>query len=174
MKRSIARPDGYAPLAGMWLEAMRESREDLLSMLSDLTAEELHRRILPGAHSVAAILWHVANVELWWIQQVLLGQEIGLENRVRFGLSVPGELHTPPADWPLERFIGLMEEAHGLTRSSYREMSDERFRESVCMIPGRDRGFSPEWIAYNLLDHVANHRGQVAMLKRLMRTAQPA
>lgn len=170
MIQMIARPDGYAPLVGTWLGALTESREDLLSMLTDLTTAELHRRLMRGAHSMAEILWHVANVELWWVRHVLLGQEIDAETRARFGLTRPGELNTPPADWPVERFIGLMEEAHGLTRSVYRSFTDEVFRESTCPIPGREKRFSPEWIAYNLLDHVANHRGQVALLKRLIRT----
>lgn len=170
MIRLISRPDGYAPLVATWLGAMAESREDLLEMVRDLTVAELHRRVVPGAHSVAEILWHVANVELWWVEHVLQGREIGLETRTRFGLTVPGQLNTPPADWGVERFISLVNEAHGLTLAVCRTMSDERFRESACLIPGRDKGFSPEWILYNLLDHVANHRGQIALLKRLLRT----
>lgn len=170
MVRFLSPADGYAPLVATWLGALEESRADLLGMLGDLNMAELHGRLVPGAHSIAEILWHVANVELWWIRHVVQGREIDPETRARFGLTEPGELNTPPAHWPLQQFIDLMDEAHALTLSVYREMSDERFRGSVCMIPGYDRGFSPEWIAYNLLDHVANHRGQVAMLKRLMRT----
>jgi uncharacterized damage-inducible protein DinB len=169
MNRVVSRPDGYGPLVATWLGAMAESREDLLSMLADLTPEELHRRILPGAHTIAEILWHVANVELWWIQAVMLGQAIDPETRARFGLTEPGELNSPPADWGLERFTALMAEAHALTLEVFRRFSDEAFRGSSCTVPGGRNSFSPEWIAYNLLDHVANHRGQVAMIKRLLR-----
>ncbi|MFZ5817359.1 MAG: DinB family protein [Bacillota bacterium] len=169
MIRSISRPDGYAPLVGTWLGALAESRDDLLSLLEDLTREELHRRILPGCHSIAEILWHVANVELWWVREVVLGEQIDPETRARFGLTVAGDLNTPPQDWGLDRFIGLMDEAYALTREVYRTFSDEAFRERPCRIPGREKRFTPEWIAYNLLDHVANHRGQVAMIKRLLR-----
>lgn len=174
MIRSLKGPDGYAPEVAVWLAALDESQADLMEILADLTHEELHRRLLPGAHSIAEILWHLANVELWWSQQVMMGQEINPDQLSRFGLTRPGELNCPPGHYEVAHFSGLMAEAHALTRTLVKGMDGEGFRSPTCIIPNRPTWLTPEWILFNLVDHLANHRGQIALLKRLYRSAQGA
>lgn len=171
MSLLIQRLDGFCPSAATWLGAMAESRADLLDLLQDLTQAELHARIAPGAHSIAEMLWHLANVELWWIACVAQGRELEGETRDRFGLTQPGELNGPPAEWDLAQFLALMDEAHAVTLQVFSEYDEEAFTTATCQRPGGRGAVSPEWIAFNLLDHLANHRGQIAMVKRLLRTA---
>ncbi len=87
----------HETMADRWLDALAQSRADLLAILSDLTHEELHARITPSAHSVAEYLWHIANVSLGWTKSVVLGEPISEAEKARFGLTRPGEiLKLPP------------------------------------------------------------------------------
>lgn len=166
---SLNRPPGATSQIGGWLGALTEAREDLLATLADLTQAELHQELLPGAHSIAAILWHMANVELWWIQSVLVGTPPDDSTRQRFGLTEPGEINTPPATWTLDRFLALLAEVRQATLTAYGSMLDQVFITADRARPGGQRLYAPEWILFNLVDHEANHRGQIAMLKRLLR-----
>jgi len=170
---TIKRVPGTSTLIGGWLSALEESRTDLISTLEGIGVAELHAEILPGAHSIGAILWHVASVELWWTRSVLLASPPDEPTCRRFGLSRPGEIHRPPESWELAQFLALMAEAHAGTLSLYSTMTDEAFLTADRSAPGGTRCWSPEWILYNLLDHEANHRGQIAMLKRLLRLGSP-
>lgn len=165
----LNRPAGATEQIGGWLGALTEAREDLLATLADLTQEELHTKLLPGAHSIAAILWHMANVELWWIQTVLQGTPPDEATRQRFGLTEPGELNTPPSTMTLAQFLALMAEARQATLAAYETVTDEAFTTADRLRPGGQRLYAPEWILFNLVDHEAHHRGQIAMLKRLLR-----
>lgn len=165
----LNRPPGATSQIGGWLGALTEAREDLLGTLTDLTDQELHTELLPGAHSIAAILWHMANIELWWIQTVLQGTPPDEATRRRFGLTEPGEFNTPPDTMSLAQFLALMAEARQATVAAYGAMTDEAFTTADRLRPGGQRIYAPEWILFNLVDHEANHRGQIAMLKRLLR-----
>ena len=160
----------YETEIGRWLGALEESRADLLEVLDGMTHEELHTELVPGAHSIAAILWHMANVELWWNRAVLRGEEITEQMRAEFGLTRPGDMNRPPDTMTLDRFLSLMATARSLTVESYRTVTENGAHLADRAMPGRNRRFSPAWILYNLVDHEANHRGQVAMLLRLIRS----
>lgn len=158
----------HETMADRWLAALAQSRADLLAILSDLTHEELHARITPSAHSVAEYLWHIANVSLWWTKSVVLGEPISEEEKARFGLTRPGEILKAPAEKRLDEFLDLLAETMALVESVYRHMPDDVF--TTADRPLGEESVSPEWVLYNLLDHEANHRGQIAMMKRILRT----
>jgi len=161
---------GDAPLAARWLGALGESRRDLVETVADLTDVELHAALVPGAHSIAALLRHVAGVELWWVRTVLLQSPLDPGTAERFGLSQgPGTILPPPREWGLPQLLALLDEAHGETCLAFRGLDDVALQRPDRPWPGGGRAISPEWILYNLLDHLANHRGQIAMLKRLIR-----
>jgi metallothiol transferase len=173
--RSLQR-DNSQTMAHRWLAALSESREDLIGMIRDTSHEELHARIAPSAHSIADYLWHIANVSLWWTKEVLLGQSISAEEKARFGLTRPGVIHFTPTTMQLSHFLQLLEETMALVEQVYRPMPDEEFTRADRPLGSDGQLVSPEWVLYNLLDHDANHRGQIAMLLRLIRqgaTRQP-
>jgi metallothiol transferase len=168
--------DHSQTMAHRWLAALSESRQDLLEMIQGISHEELHARIAPSAHSIADYLWHIANVSLWWTKHVLLGESISAEEKARFGLTQPGVIHAAPKTMTLSDFLALLEETFALVERVYQPMSDEEFTRADMPLGSDGQRVSPEWVLYNLLDHDANHRGQIAMLLRLIRqgaTRQP-
>jgi metallothiol transferase len=173
--RSLQR-DHSQTMAHRWLAALSESRQDLLEMIQGISHEELHARIAPSAHSIADYLWHIANVSLWWTKHVLLGEPISAEEKERFGLTEPGVIHAAPKTMTLSDFLSLLEETFALVERVFQAMSDEEFTRADRPLGSEGQLVSPEWVLYNLVDHDANHRGQIAMLLRLIRegaTRQP-
>ncbi|WP_238594648.1 DinB family protein [Caenibacillus caldisaponilyticus] len=73
-----------------------------------------------------------------------------------------------PAEKRLDEFLDLLAETMALVESVYRHMPDDVF--TTADRPLGEENVSPEWVLYNLLDHEANHRGQIAMMKRILRT----
>lgn len=159
-------------MADRWIDGLEESRADLTALLDDVTEEEYHRVVCAGAHTIAQECVHVANVQLWWTEAVVNQAEIAEDRRARFLLTNPGDMNAPPASYDAWVLRGLLGEAQDLTLWTYRKMSDEAFVRSDRRHPYTGDFYSPEWICYNLLDHDGYHRGQIALIKRLLRSVQ--
>ncbi len=68
VERNILEPmAGVSKEIGFYLSGMEEIRAQLRKAVSDLTNEELARRIMPNAHQIGALILHLGENESWWI-----------------------------------------------------------------------------------------------------------
>jgi uncharacterized damage-inducible protein DinB len=173
-KRTLAPVAGFAGELAFYLGSLEELRNRLRQATADLTADELTARAFPSAHQIGNLILHIGEAEAGWIWQIIAGKELSEEEK-KF------------VHWNDTTERDFVEKAY--SAADCLEIIDRISRKSRELLIGltdadldkifgyrRDNGQKAEvtlrWVLVHLLDHEAVHRGQISMLKRLLREAR--
>ena len=168
--RTLSPVSGLTPGVGYPLAAMEEVRAQLRKAVEGLSDEEIASRAVPGAHSIGALVLHIGEAEWWWMNCIVQGKGLTDEDRRQPYWDV---LEDPDgfsakkysAAFCLETIDAILAE----TRRFLSPLDDDDL-EKVYVHTRVDRRMeaSLRWILHHLVDHEAQHKGQILMLKRLL------
>lgn len=170
MTRHLLTPHpGLSREIGFYLSGMEEVRQQLHDAVSGLNEQQIGRPAFLGAHPIGALVLHIGEAEWWWMQCVVAGNK--LTEAVR----------TSP-------FWDVLEDPEGFGRRGY---SAEFCLQEITKIRNQTRDLlfnrsdadlenihslqkknvthehSLRWVLHHLIDHEAQHKGQILMLMRL-------
>ena len=175
IKRDILEPvPGFSREIGYYLAAWEKARAQTRALVGDLTAEELARRVLPNIHSIGALLLHLGEAEFYWMQFVVAKREI-TEDDKRFSHwcdTLEADFDRGyTAGYCLERMMRISQ----MTRELLAEKTDADLEALYLRDDyGEPTEFSLRSILQRWIDHEAHHRGQIAMIRRLLRGGSTA
>jgi uncharacterized damage-inducible protein DinB len=120
-----------------------------------------------GGNSIGTLLYHLALIEADWLSVEVLEQE-----------SYPAEVAAllPHADRDergrltrlqgvgLAEHLGRLDAIRARVLAAFRGMALEEFRRVRHLAP---YDVTPEWVVHHLLQHEAEHRGEIALLREL-------
>ena len=149
---------------------MDEVRAQLHDAVSLMSAEEVGRHAVPGAHSIGALVLHIGEAEWFWMQCVLSGQQLTDEDRrAPFWdvLKDPDRVANNgySAEFCLNEAAQIRKQTHDVLASF---TDDDLGRIFSFEWRGKYQEQSLRWILHHLIDHEAQHKGQILMLKRLL------
>lgn len=170
LKRHGIEPiSGFTPEISYYMAGFDYARSKTRELLHDLTPEEIAEKIMPEIHSIGAITLHLCECEYYWIQSVLREREL-TQDEQNFAHMFDTMENDVDRGFDAVYLIGKLDAISEMTREQLTKMDDaalERFYRS--RYGERDQEFSLREILQRLTDHEANHRGQMAMIKRVMR-----
>lgn len=175
IKKDILEPTpGFSREIGFYLSAWEKARAQTRVLVEDLSEEELARRILPNIHSIGAIVLHLGEAEFYWMQFVVAKKEITeadkkfshwcdtLETDFDKGYSAQYCLCT------IDRISQMTREL--LSGKTDADLEKLHLRDDY----GEPMHLSLRAILQRWIDHEAHHRGQIAMIRRLLRGGETA
>ena len=157
---------GYEPEVGLLLGMLEESRGRTKERLADLTDAELAWTPAPGFNSVGTILYHLALIEADWLFAGVLEQAFPPEAVALFPEGVRDEEGrlTIARGESLRASVARLDAVRAMVLASFRGMSLAEFRR-VRSLPDYD--VTPEYVLHHLMQHEAEHRGEIGMLRVL-------
>lgn len=164
VKRIVHPPSGYEATVGRWVWALEDSRRRTKSLLAGLTQEALDWKPPEGGNSIGTILYHLAAIEMSYLYEDIL--EVGwapeLEALLPYDIrEQQGTLVTVEGE-SLQRHLDRLNATRNLTLRHLMTMSeDELYR--IRRIA--DYETTPEWVLHHLMQHEAEHRGQIGELR---------
>ncbi len=171
VEREILEPmAGISREIGFYLSGMEETRAELREAFFDLTSEELARRVLPNAHQIGGLVLHLGEAESWWIHSIVAGKELDEEAKQFAHWNDTTETDFAEKGYSAKDCIERIDEISRMSREILAEFSDEDL-ERMFGFDKKDKRIevSLRWVLHHLLDHEATHKGQIMMLKRLLR-----
>lgn len=161
---------GLAPGLGTSLAAMEEVRGQLRRAVEGISTTELARRAVPGAHSIGALVLHIGEAEWWWINCIVQGHKVTDEDRRRPFWDVLEDPDAFAAKNYSARFcLDAIDAVRAETRQFLAALADDDLERIYNHTRGDRRvEASLRWILHHLVDHEAQHKGQILMLKRLL------
>ena len=171
VERDILEPiAGVSKEIGFYLSGMEEIRAQLRKAVSDLTDEELARRITPKAHQIGALILHLGETESWWIHSVVAGKELDEEAKQFAHWDDTTETDFAEKGYSAKDCIERIDEISRMSREILGGFGDEDLERMFGFDKKEKRiEVSLRWVLHHLLDHEATHKGQIMMLKRLLR-----
>ncbi len=171
MNRQTLEPvEGVPSQIGYYLAGMEEVRDQLREAVRDLSNNATHAKLRSDTHTIAQLILHCGEAEWWWIQCVVNGREIDEELKASVFWDVLENGHEPSEEMSAEDCINEIDRISGLTLETLKNFADSDLdRYFVRKRPdGRTTEKSLRWVLHHLIDHEAQHKGQILMLKRLL------
>ncbi|MBC7911724.1 MAG: DinB family protein [Pyrinomonadaceae bacterium] len=162
---------GVTPGIGFYLSGLDEVREQLRETVGSMSDEQIARRAVEGAHPIGGLVLHIGEAEWWWIQCVVSGRLEMTDEDKRIAhwdvLEDPegfGALRYSAA-YCLDAIDGIRRRTRDLLAS----LTDDDL-ERTYSYKRRDKRVevSLRWVLHHLMDHEAQHKGQILMLKRML------
>lgn len=168
-KRIVEPADGFSREIGFYLSGFRKARQDTRTLIDDLSREELVRRIFPNVHSIGAIVMHLGECEYWYLQSIAAEREMTGE-----GKKLSYHLDTLEADFDrghtAEHCLETLGQITELTEKFLAAKTDadlEKTHPRNDLTPPVE--ISLRYILQLMIDHEAHHRGQISMIKSVLR-----
>jgi uncharacterized damage-inducible protein DinB len=157
---------GATPNIGRWLWAMEDTRRRTKAALADIAPPALDLQPFAGANSIGTLLFHIAAIELDWLYtDILEGNEPWPpELEVLFTIDVRD------AQGQLSIMAGVSMAEHMQRLDIVRRhliaivgaMSLDEFRRERHL---PSDSVTPEWVLHHLMQHEAEHRGQIEVMR---------
>jgi hypothetical protein len=155
---------GYDPALGLWLAAMEESRGRTKKAVLGLDPRALDWTGEGFPNGIGTLLAHVAAIEMDWLFTEIL--ELGIPPEV--GALLPPDVRDaggrllPVVGLPLAEHLRRLDGTRAVLLSRLRPMDAADLRR-----PRRLERYdvTPEWVFHHLLQHEAEHRGQIARIR---------
>lgn len=155
---------------GFYLSAWEKARAELRELVLDLSVEELSRRILPNAHQIGNLILHIGEAETWWIHSVVAKKELSEEAKKFAHIYDTTETDFAEKGYSAKHCIERIDKIGSISREILKKLTDEDLERIFSYeLDGRRVEASLRWILCQLINHEANHNGQISMMKRLMR-----
>ena len=169
--RTILPYAGYPPRIGRYLTQMEDVRRQVKKYVDGLTAEQLAWHPNDKTESIGTVLLHIAAVECSWIGEDIMRRPMDEEWKIAF----PIRFDIPQiSGQPLEYYLKTLDVVREQTKVDLKSIEDEDLDRLFTPLDGGDPSdtaqFSLEWILYHVIDHEAHHKGQIAVMKRLLPT----
>ena len=161
---------GYSARIGRYLAMMDDVRSRTLKYVEGLTAEQLSWYPNEKCESIATLLLHIAAVERSWIGEDILRNPM---NEEEWKYAFPIRLGIPQITaMSPQYYFTVLEKTRRETKEALRELKEKDLaREIEPLNPGEgneSKRFTIEWILYHLIEHEAHHKGQIALMKRIL------
>jgi uncharacterized damage-inducible protein DinB len=152
------------PEIGRWLWALQETRERTLRALEGLSPAAVDWLPDGDESSIGTILYHIADIETDWLYVEVLEQDRPPEVVALFPHATrddQGRL-TQAVGFGLAEHLRRLEVVRGLLLVAYQRMGLEEFRRARSL---ENYDVTPEWVLHHLMQHEAEHRGQLGTLR---------
>lgn len=161
---------GLSTEIGFYFAGMQEVRQQLEQAVTGMPDEQLQRPALPGAHAIGALVLHIGEAEWYWMEMVISGHKLTAEDRAMACWDVLKDFDNFPSKGYSAKFcLTEISKIRQETRHKLATFADSDL-DRIFSIErrGEVREQSLRWILHHLIDHEAQHKGQILMLKRLM------
>jgi uncharacterized damage-inducible protein DinB len=166
----VASPD---PTLRAFSDGWEHHQGLMVTMVRDLTPEQLDLRPAPGAWSVWQLAGHLAGSRAYWFHDVLGEGEDAVRDMFRVTATTVPDLPLEDAGWEDDEDHprGSAELVEGLERTW--SMLDDCLRrwraDDLAVEFSRQRGTGTQtvtraWVVWHLIEHDVHHGGEISLI----------
>jgi uncharacterized damage-inducible protein DinB len=160
-------PSGDAPAdMGRFLWMMEDVRAVTKRTVNGISQAAIDWSPNPALNSIGTLLYHIALVEADWLYVEALAHPFPAAIVALLpydARDASGHLSTVTGV-SLAEHLARLDAVRAHFLAAYRALSLDAFRHARSL---EEYDVTPEWIAYHLIEHEAEHRGQIGMLRTL-------
>jgi uncharacterized damage-inducible protein DinB len=149
---------------------MEEVRSQLVAAVKTIPDDLIGKPAFLGAHSIGALVLHIGEAEWFWMQMVVGGHELTEEDKLAPCWDILDDVEAVARNgYTTEFCLQEVEKIRNQTRDLLFSYNDKDLERTIMYERhGKPTEHNLRWILHHLIDHEAQHTGQILMLKRLM------
>ena len=169
-RRVLERYPGLSTGIGYYLSGMEEVRSQVKAVAKTIPDDLIGKPAFLGAHSIGGLVLHIGEAEWFWMQMVVLGHELTEEDKQAPYWDVLDDVDgVARKGFTTEFCLQEIDRIRNQTRDVLFSFSDKDLERIITFErKGETTEYNVRWILHRLIDHEAQHKGQILMLKRLM------
>jgi uncharacterized damage-inducible protein DinB len=171
MRRRLLTPHpGLATGIGYYLSGMEEVRNQLNVAVKTIPDDLIGKPAFLGAHSIGGLVLHIGEAEWFWMKMVVSGHELTEEDKTASYWDILDDVgRVEQKGYTAEFCLREIEKIRNQTRDVLFAYNDKDLERIITFTrKGETTEYNLRWILHHLIDHEAQHKGQIFMLKRLM------
>jgi len=145
----------------LWM--MQDTRSRTMETLKGVQQETLDWRPSAKENSIGTVLYHMADIEADWLYAEVLEESVPSDVMALFQHGTRDEHgHLSQAEgYRLDEHIKRLEVVRSLLLDVFQQMDLADFRRARSL---PDYDVTPEWVLHHLMQHEAEHRGQIGSI----------
>ena len=171
MRQRVLTPHpGLSTGIGYYLSGMEEVRSQLVAAVKPIPDDLIGKPAFLGAHSIGALVLHIGEAEWFWMQMVVSGHQLTEEDEKAPYWDILDDVEGVLRNgYTTEFCLQEAEKIRNQTRDVLFSYNDKDL-DRIITFERKDKPteHNLRWILHHLIDHEAQHKGQILMLKRLM------
>jgi uncharacterized damage-inducible protein DinB len=169
-KRVLTPHPGVSTQIGYYLGGMEEVRRQLVAAVKDIPDDVIGKPAFLGAHSIGGLVLHIGEAEWFWMQMVVSGRQLTEEDKKAPYWDILDDVDAVARNGYTAAFcLQEAEKIRNMTRDVLFSYNDKDLERIITFERnGETTEYNLRWILHRLIDHEAQHKGQIFMLKRLM------
>lgn len=153
--------EGYSPKIGEMVYMLEDLKNRITEQVKDLNQSETDFLYDKNANSIGALVMHLVSTESYYLTATLEGREWTKEEEKRLGIA--GELNEKVKNIlkgkPISYYLEFWDEVRKKTLEKLKTKDDVWFASNI------EDGLNYHYIWYHVMEHSANHMGQIATIK---------
>lgn len=152
---------GYTPQIGIMVDMLEDLKNRIDNMVKDLNQEQTDFLFDEKANSIGALIMHLAATEAYYQVETLEGRKWTDEEsemwQVAGGLGP--EAREKFKNQPIHYYLDIWDDVRAKTLDGLKAKDDVWFASNI------DEGVNNHWAWFHVMEHQANHMGQIALIK---------
>lgn len=153
--------EGYSPNIGHMVFMLEDLKDRIIEQVKDLDQNQVDFLYDDNANSIGSLIMHLVSTESYYQTATLKGRDWTDEEGKRFGVA--GEINPKVKKMlrgmPIEHYLDLWDEVREVTLKELKTRDDIWFASNI------EEGLNYHYIWYHVMEHSANHMGQIATIK---------
>lgn len=153
--------EGYSPRIGIMVDMLEDLKDRISADVEDLSPQQTDYMIDEEGNSIGALLMHIVANEAYTQVETLEGRNWTDEEAAFW--NVAGELGTVSREnikgKPISYYLDLWDDVRNKTLEGLKKRDDAWFASMI------EEGINYHWAWFHVLEHTANHMGQIASVK---------
>ncbi len=153
--------EGYSPNISIMIYMLEDLKDRITEQIKDLDQSQTDFEFDEKANSIGALVMHLVATEAYYQIETLEGRQWTEEEKKRLGVG--GGLSETSKEQlknkPINHYLGLWNEVREKTLLGLKTKDDTWFAADI------DEGVNNHWVWYHVMEHQANHMGQIALVK---------
>ncbi|HKU76702.1 MAG TPA: DinB family protein [Pyrinomonadaceae bacterium] len=168
--RLLTSHPGLATNIGYYLSGMEEVRGQLSAAVRTISDDMIGKPAFLGAHSIGGLVLHIGEAEWFYMKMVVSGQELTEEVKNAPYWDILDDLERVARNgYTAEFCLSEIEKIRNQTRDVLFSYNDKDLERIITFErKGQTTEYNLRYILHHLIDHEAQHKGHIFMLKRLM------
>lgn len=151
----------YAHDIGVMVAMLEDLKDRITEQVKDLDQTETDFMFDENANSIGALVMHLISTEAYYQIETLNERQWTAEEKERLGIAggLNEESKNKLKGKPIQHYLDLWEEVRQNTLTGLKTKDDAWFASKV------EQGINYHWVWYHVMEHQANHMGQIALVK---------
>ena len=171
MRRRVLTPHpGLSSGIGYYLGGMEEVSRQVATAVKTIPDDLIGKPPFLGAHSIGGLVLHIGEAEWFWMKMVVSGHQLTEEDKQAPYWDILDDVERVTRNgYTVEFCLSEADKVRNQTRDLLFTYNDKDLERIITFERnGQTTEYNLRWILHHLIDHEAQHKGQILMLKRLM------